>query len=101
MTQGQIPDDTPTNLQEQILLEDAKNQPGVEIIGGTDTPLRDAPRLIANYGGNPEYWYKIASNQTTIIDGAIVEIHWYRNNKTGQNVEYKIKRTYPRTARKN
>lgn len=39
MTQGKIPDCTPTNLQEKILLEDAKNQPGVEIIGGTELHL--------------------------------------------------------------
>ena len=101
MTRGSIPDDVPTNLQEQILLEDARSQPGLEIQGGPDIPLGDVPRLVANYGGPAEDWYKISSNQSAVIDGAIVEIHWFRNNRTGQNVEYKIKRTYPKTAPKN
>lgn len=101
MTRGPIPDDVPINLQEQILLEDARSQPGIQIQGGRKKPLGDVPRLVANYGGSSEDWYKISSNQSAVIDGAIVEIHWLRNNRTGQNVEYKIKRTYPKTAPKN
>ncbi len=76
MTRGPIPDDVPINLQEQILLEDARSQPGIEIQGGRKKPLGDVPRLVANYGGSSEDWYKISSNQSAIIDGAIVEIHW-------------------------
>lgn len=101
MIRGAIPDDIPNNLQEQILLQDAKAQPAIMIQGGSSRPLGDAPRLVANYGGQPEDWYKMASNQSAIIEGAIVEIHWYRNARTLQNIEYKIKRTYPKIAPKN
>ena len=98
MIRGAIPDDIPNNLQEQILIQDAKAQPAIMIQGGSSRPLGDSPRLVANYGGQPEDWYKMASNQSAIIEGAIVEIHWYRNVCTLQNVEYKIKRTYPKIA---
>ena len=85
MIRGAIPDDIPHNLQEQILLQDAKAQPAIMIQGGSRRPLGDASRLVANYGGQPEDWYKMASNQTAIIEGAVVEIHWYRNARTLQN----------------
>jgi hypothetical protein len=48
MIRGAIPDDIPTNLQEQILLQDAKDQPAIMIQGGSRRPLGDAPRLVAN-----------------------------------------------------
>lgn len=78
MTRGPIPDEVPTNLQEQILLEDARSQPGIEIQGGPDIPLRDVPRLVANYGGSAEDWYKISSNQSAVIEGAIAQVHWFK-----------------------
>jgi hypothetical protein len=56
VTTGAIPDDIPTNLQEQLFLQDAKAGNGRAIQGGIDEPLRDAPRLVANYGGLPEDW---------------------------------------------
>ncbi len=56
MTTGAIPDDIPTNLQEQLFLQDAKAGNGRAIQGGIDEPLRDAPRLVANYGVLPEDW---------------------------------------------
>jgi len=62
MIRGALPDDIPTNLQEQILLQDAKAQPAIMIQGGSRRPLGDAPRLVAHYGGQPEDWYKMASN---------------------------------------
>jgi hypothetical protein len=101
MIKGAIPDDIPKNLPEQILLQDAKAQPAIMIQGGPRKPLGDAPRLVANYGGKLEDWYKMASNQSAIIEGAVVEIHWYRNARTLENVEYKIKRTYPKISPKN
>ena len=101
MTAGQIPDDRPRNLQEEILLQDAKAGNGILILGGPAQPLRVAPRLVANYGGELEDWAKMASTQTTLVDGSIIGVHWYRNVRTGQNVEYKFKREYPKTAPKN
>lgn len=54
MTTGRIPDETPTKLQEQILMQDAKTAAVQainckEILGTPQEPLRDAPRLVANY----------------------------------------------------
>ncbi len=51
MSTGAIPDDIPTNFQEQLLLQDAKASNGRAIQGGIDEPLGDAPRLAANDGG--------------------------------------------------
>jgi hypothetical protein len=96
-----IPDEAPTNLQEQLLLQDAKAGNGIQIQGGPLMPLGDAPRLVANYGGQPGDWVKISSTQTKVISGASVQVHWLRNIKTGQNVEFKFKRTYPKIAPKN
>ncbi|MBW4497411.1 MAG: hypothetical protein KME26_30985 [Oscillatoria princeps RMCB-10] len=101
MTKGPIPDETPSNLQEQLLLEDAKAGNAIPIQGGADDLLGDAPRLVALYGGQPENWFKMTSTQAFVINGASVQVHWFQNNQTGQNVEIKFKRLYPKTAPKN
>lgn len=101
MTTGRIPDEIPTNLQEQLLLEDAKAGNCRAIQVGTDKLLMDVPRLVANYGGNPEDWDKMTSNQAFEINGASVQVHWFRNSQTLQDVEFKFKRQYPKTAPKN
>ena len=98
MSTGSIPDEAPTNLPEQLLLQDAKAGSGIQILGGSPKPLGDAPRLVANYGGEPADWVKMTSNQTAVIDGAIVEVHWFSNIQTSQDVEFKFKRTYPKVA---
>ncbi len=64
-------------------------------------PLGDAPRLVANYGGQPGDWVKMSSTQTKVISGASVQVHWFRNIQTARNVEFKFKRTYPKIAPKN
>ena len=101
MIKGIIPDEQPRNLQEQLLLEDAKTGNGIPIQGGIAEPLRDAPRLVANYGGNIEYWFKMSSTTTKSINGMIVQIHWFKNIQNNQTIEFKFKRTYPKTAPKN
>lgn len=101
MNRGIIPDEKPSNLIEQLLLEDAKSGNGIPIQGGIAEPLGDAPRLIANYGGNPENWVKMSSTQTKIINGIIVQVHWFKNIQNNQTVEFKFKRTYPKIAPKN
>ena len=100
MTRGIIPDENPTNLQEQLLLEDAKAGNGIHIQGGMAEPLGDAPRLAAHYGGNHEDWVKMSSIQTKIINGMIVQIHWFKNIQNNQTVEFEFKRTYPKIAPK-
>lgn len=101
MTQGAIPDETPRNLQEQLLMQDAKAGNCRAIQGGPDDMLGDTSRLVAIYGGNPEDWYKMTSNQAVMINGASVQIHWFQNNQVQQQVELKFKRQYPKTAPKN
>ena len=101
MTRGVIPDENPTNLQEQLLLEDAKTGNGIPIQGGMAEPLGDSPQLVAHYGGNPEDWVKMSSIQTKMINGMIVQTHWFKNIHNNQTVEFKFKRTYPKIAPKN
>lgn len=101
MNRGIIPDEKPSNLIEQLLLADAKAGNGIPIQGGIAEPLGDAPRLIANYGGNLEDWVKMSSTQTKIINGIIVQVHWFKNIQNNQTVEFKFKRTYPKIAPKN
>lgn len=101
MNQGAIPDESPRNLQEQLLLQDAKAGNCKVIRRGTDRLLGDAPRLIAVYGGNSEDWDKMTSIEAFEINGASVQVHWFRNSQTIQDVEFKLKRQYPRIAPKN
>ncbi|MCP2726919.1 hypothetical protein [Limnofasciculus baicalensis] len=101
MTTGAIPDESPRNLQEQLLLEDAKAGNCRSIQVGTDKLLRDAPRLVAIYGGTPEDWHKMTSNQAFEINGVSVQVHWFRNSQTLEDFEFKFKRQYPKAAPKN
>ena len=101
MTTGPIPDETPSNLEEQLLLEEAKRGEGKLIFYGLRKPLRYAPQLVAHYGGSPEDWDKMTTKQSVLIDGASVQVHWYANSKTGQRVEFKFKREYLKTAPRN
>ncbi|MEG4092679.1 hypothetical protein [Microcoleus sp. Pol12B4] len=101
MNQGAIPDESPRNLQEQLLLQDAKAGNCKVIRRGTDRLLGDAPRLIGVYGGNYEDWDKMTSIEAFEINGASVQVHWFRNSQTLQDVEFKFKRQYPKIAPKN
>ena len=67
----------------------------------TDRLLGDAPRLIALYGGNAENWDKMTSIEAFEINGCSVQVHWFKNSQTFQEVEFKFKRQYPKTAPKN
>ncbi len=101
MNQGAIPDESPRNLPEQLLLQDAKAGNYKVIRRGTDRLLGDVPRLVALYGGNSEDWDKMTSVEAFEINGVSVQVHWFRNSQTLQEVEFKFKRQYPKTAPKN
>ena len=88
-------------MPEQLLLQDAKAGNCKVIRRGTDRLLGDAPRLIAVYGGNSEDWDKMTSIEAFEINGASVQVHWFRNSQTLQDVEFKFKRQYPKIAPKN
>jgi filamentous hemagglutinin len=78
------------SLASQQQLSDLSAGNGVNIAGsGTNVPLRDAPRLVSEYGGQPGDWSKVSSSSYTAADGAQYEIHAYRNTVTGQVVEPK------------
>ena len=101
MNQGAIPDEIPRNLPEQLLLQDAKAGNCISIQGGSDDILGDVSRLVAIYGGNRENWYKMTSSEAFEINGAFVQVHWFENKQISQQVEFKFKRQYPKTAPKN
>jgi RHS repeat-associated protein len=63
---------------------------GRPILGaGTGTPLRDAPRLAAQHGGNAADYAKITVSTLTTA-GDRVTIHAYRNEVTRQIFERKV-----------
>jgi len=101
VNQGAIPDESPRNLQEQLLLQDANAGNCRAIQGGPGDILGDVPRRVALYGGNPEDWYKITSIQAFVINGASVQVHWFENGEISQQVELKFKRQYPKIAPNN
>jgi hypothetical protein len=90
---GPIPDVVPTNLSEQLVLEEAAANADV-IIDNVD--LGDAPRLEAVYGDGE--WVKMS--WTHQVEGAPsgvagqsgrFEVHFFKNIDTGQTVEFKFK----------
>lgn len=52
------------------------------------TELADAPRLVANYG--PGKWVKMEWTHRA-ANGTKQTVHWFRNQSTGQQVEFKFK----------
>ncbi|WP_322011754.1 hemagglutinin repeat-containing protein [Paraburkholderia sp. J12] len=78
------------SLASQQQLSDLAAGNGTNIAGnGTSVPLRDASRLVSEYGGQPSDWSKVSSSSYTAADGTQFEIHAYRNTATGQVVEPK------------
>nr|WP_244221164.1 DUF637 domain-containing protein [Paraburkholderia aromaticivorans] len=78
------------SLASQQQLSDLMSGKGVATSGnGTDVVLRDAPRLVCEYGGQLSDWSKVSSSSYTAADGTQFEIHAYRNAVTGQVVEPK------------
>uniref|UniRef100_UPI0039EFA494 hypothetical protein n=1 Tax=Bordetella sputigena TaxID=1416810 RepID=UPI0039EFA494 len=78
------------SLASQEQLSEILSGNGIKIAGsGTNTPLRDAPRLAAEYGGKATDWSKVSSSSYISSDGAKLEIHAYQNTVTGQVVEPK------------
>jgi hypothetical protein len=81
-------------LLQKSLASDAQfsNAQGIPIAGnGTVDALRDASRLAATYGGNPEDWIKMSSTAFKALDGFIVQTHWYENQILQILVEFKSK----------
>jgi RHS repeat-associated protein len=81
---GPIPDQAPRNLPEQLAMGEAKGGAGDVIM----TNLADAPRLKAVYGDGK--WVKMQHVHRN-PDGTKTVIHYFRNQTTGQNVEFKFK----------
>jgi len=58
---------------------------------GARAALRDAPRLVKQYGGRAEDWVKVTSRNFKAADGTSFEIHAYKDMNTQQVVELKTK----------
>jgi hypothetical protein len=85
------------SLRSEELLSELAAGGGKTIAGaGHKTPIRDVNRLVAEYGGDPSDWAKISS-RSAVQDGTRIEIHAYRNIRTGQMVEPKTKLFEPVT----
>jgi hypothetical protein len=78
------------SLASEQLLAELVSGRGVSVAGsGANVNLRDAGRLVAEYGGQPADWSKVSSRSYSATDGTRFEIHTYRNAATGQVVEPK------------
>jgi YD repeat-containing protein len=77
-------------LISQSQLNEAKMGIGKSIAGaGSNTTLRDAASVAQRNGGKAQDWAKMTTGSYRAKDGSIVEVHWYQNKVTGQNVEFK------------
>ena len=89
------------NLARQLTSEEQMAQAaagkGTPLAGaGTNTVLRDAPRLAKQYGGDAADRAKMGTENSVrhgvrTPGGVNFETHWYQNAKTGQVVEIKVK----------
>lgn len=86
---GPIPDQPPRSLTEQLLLQDAKGGTGTQIM---KNPV-DKPRLDNVYG--PGDWVKMEHKRKN-PDGTNTVIHWFRDLKSGNDVEFKFKNPAPK-----
>lgn len=70
---------------------------------GSKSQLRDAHRLSHAYGGTPEDWQKVKSDNFRLKSGANFEVHAYRNTQNGKIYEPKTKLYNPHwmSAQKN
>jgi hypothetical protein len=55
-----------------------------------ENPVKDEPRLISKYGGQPGDWVKVTSHAVRTEQG-MMQTHAYRNTKTGEIIEPKLK----------
>lgn len=86
-----IPDEQPTNLLEQLTLEEARDGQG-HIAMPTER-LHATVRLTNWYGAGT--WVKMRHTKRTIA-GMIV-VHYFRNVETERLVEFKFKQRLPET----
>ena len=61
------------------------------IAGPGKKPVIDEPRLISEYGGRPGDWAKIKGQNHRLETGETMEVHSYKNLRTGEIVEPKLK----------
>ncbi|MGA8367822.1 MAG: RHS repeat-associated core domain-containing protein, partial [Candidatus Acidiferrales bacterium] len=82
---GPIPSVQPSNLTEQLALQEAEANATIII---QNAYLGDAPRLEANYGQGE--WVKMGWTHD-LPGGGNIEVHFFENIDTGQTVEFKFK----------
>lgn len=93
---GAVNNATKAKLNKQLAseeqIEELNSGVAERIAGaGTNKQLRDAPRLVKEYGGEVDDWAKVGSSNRKHLDGFSQETHAYQNVKTGQIVEHKTK----------
>jgi RHS repeat-associated protein len=80
-------------LAKSLASESQTAEGGFRIAGaGAKTALRDAQRLVSEYGGKTSDWAKMSSTSyrpSGAAASAAFETHWYQNVATGLRVEYK------------
>ncbi|HEX4000852.1 MAG TPA: RHS repeat-associated core domain-containing protein [Pirellulales bacterium] len=81
-------------LNKQLASAEQIGQGGTAMAGaGTNTPIRVANELAAQYGGQAADYAKMGSSSYTASDGVQFETHWYQNVQTGEQFEFKTKIT--------
>lgn len=100
---GPISDEEPATLREQLALAEAKSGQGHVAMSGDR--LNDLPRLVANYGEGEWVKMEYAHEQDQqshfdenpkrhwsdlVEDKSSIKLHWFRNQSTGINVEFKF-----------
>lgn len=79
------------DLRWRLASESQLAEAGTVIAGpGSARVLRDAPRLVVQYGGELGDWVKKTS-ASYAADGRRFEVHWYENLATGTRLEPKTK----------
>ncbi len=70
---------------------------GIILAGGdSKVVLKQAERLASQYGGRPSDWVKVAAKEVhTLPSGTRVQARAFRNEKTGQLVELRLKNEKP------
>jgi uncharacterized protein RhaS with RHS repeats len=77
---------------ENYLIEEAQSGGGYAMAGaGTGTPIRDIANIVEEFGGNSEDWAKMSTPGAKLPDGRGIDLHWYENVVTGEQVDYKFK----------
>jgi hypothetical protein len=76
----------------QTLRQAALEGQGIRVAGaGVKVGLRQATRLVSQYGGTTNDWVKMTTKDWIMPGGIRTQVHYYLNEATKQIVEMKVK----------